>query len=710
MNKNEVQARLAGCLLGFLGSYGGIGCIVTGLRFESISLTVIAIFCFITALITAALAGRKLLWVAAAGFFLAGLWSWQYGSLELSLERFLNHISRLYDMGYGWGVIRWSAEPLTAGMAQPVLCALGILLALGICWSFLRCKGIWLTTLLICVPVIPCMVLIDTIPAAVYLFIQFLCLILLLMVRLVRKRNQAMPLFKLLVLPVAAALLVLFISIPQKNYTSFKPVDAFLSYIQELFTDSSKDSPKTPVQQEGSWVNLSAVGPQKHSQDVVMDVTADRSGYLYLKGCAYDTYRGTRWNCTEDAPAVPMPQTNTHSVTVTTRAIHNVLYLPYGTYSIGSSRQFLSEKDGQVANSEGWRSYTVQYRELPDLNHYWQDHSDEILNAYTQLPSSTRRWATEYLARELPELGNISTAALWTRAQAIVRHVSASAVYSLDTPKMPGGTKDFAQWFLEERDTGYCTHFATAATVLLRAAGIPCRYVTGYLVNARSGGTVQVSQDNAHAWVECYIDGIGWVPLEPTPGSGLSETAGGETVVPVETTAPGESSEATRTPDITEPSQITENTMPSGSATVPSSEISGIGGADDPVTDPPDIAATPLSTSVWLRWGMILLCVIGVVIGQWRLRVTLRHKKRSGGRRNAQALARWQEVVLHCRVRKQQPDSRLLELAQKARFSHHTATREELQEFDDWLNASTQTLRSASLWKRFLSTVLFALY
>jgi len=198
---------------------------------------------------------------------------------------------------------------------------------------------------------------------------------------------------------------------------------------------------------------------------------------------------------------------------------------------------------------------------------------------------------------------------------------------------------------------------------------------------------VEVQQGNAHAWVECYIDGVGWVPLEPTPGNGLSETVNTETTTPTE--APTE-------PQITE---TTQNTIPSTTETVPS--------AGEGTLQP---AIQPWVMPLWLKWGLGLLCAVGAVIGQWRLRVSLRQKKRNRGRGNAQTLARWQEVVLHCRVRKEEPDSRLYNLAQKARFSQHAVTREERKELDDWLNASMAEIRQMGLPRKFLATIVYALF
>lgn len=76
-------------------------------------------------------------------------------------------------------------------------------------------------------------------------------------------------------------------------------------------------------------------------------------------------------------------------------------------------------------------------------------------------------------------------------------------------------TGDVAQW-LVENGRGYCVHFATTATVLLRAAGIPARFVTGYVVGLQAGIRKTVTGEDAHAWVE-YWDGENWRILEATP-------------------------------------------------------------------------------------------------------------------------------------------------------------------------------------------------
>ena len=92
--------------------------------------------------------------------------------------------------------------------------------------------------------------------------------------------------------------------------------------------------------------------------------------------------------------------------------------------------------------------------------------------------------------------------------------------YSLDVAEPEPGQDPLLR-FLESR-TGYCTHFATLATLLYREAGIPARYAEGYFISEELAGSVEKETDvtlsvpdsAAHAWVEVYLDGVGWVPVE----------------------------------------------------------------------------------------------------------------------------------------------------------------------------------------------------
>lgn len=72
--------------------------------------------------------------------------------------------------------------------------------------------------------------------------------------------------------------------------------------------------------------------------------------------------------------------------------------------------------------------------------------------------------------------------------------------------------------FLFERKQGHCEFFASSFALLLRAAGVPCRLVGGYLGGDYNemGGYYLVTEDKAHVWVEAYIAGSGWVRIDPS--------------------------------------------------------------------------------------------------------------------------------------------------------------------------------------------------
>lgn len=110
-----------------------------------------------------------------------------------------------------------------------------------------------------------------------------------------------------------------------------------------------------------------------------------------------------------------------------------------------------------------------------------------------------------------------------------------SFTYSLDAPD--GNGRDNLQVvarFLKNRK-GYCVHYASALAVLGRALGVPTRIVLGYspdsAVVTGSGSqktTYATAQNQLHSWVEAYIDGVGWVPFDVTPGysdSGARKTS-----------------------------------------------------------------------------------------------------------------------------------------------------------------------------------------
>ena len=130
------------------------------------------------------------------------------------------------------------------------------------------------------------------------------------------------------------------------------------------------------------------------------------------------------------------------------------------------------------------------------------------------------------LALALPENRNPRTLALAKRlraenpddrqyAQRLLRLFTSDFGYSLDPPPLGGNAVDE---FLFDTLSGYCEHYASAFATLLRAGGVPARVVLGYQGGYWNavGGHLVVRRSDAHAWVEYWLHGEGWLRADPT--------------------------------------------------------------------------------------------------------------------------------------------------------------------------------------------------
>lgn len=87
--------------------------------------------------------------------------------------------------------------------------------------------------------------------------------------------------------------------------------------------------------------------------------------------------------------------------------------------------------------------------------------------------------------------------------------------YSLTPPRLGGDSVDD---FLFDSRTGFCGHYASAFVALMRAGGVPARVVTGYLGGEWNpiGNYFIVRQSDAHSWAEVWLEGRGWIRVDPT--------------------------------------------------------------------------------------------------------------------------------------------------------------------------------------------------
>ncbi|MFB9325730.1 DUF4129 domain-containing transglutaminase family protein [Paenibacillus aurantiacus] len=193
-------------------------------------------------------------------------------------------------------------------------------------------------------------------------------------------------------------------------------------------------------------------------------------------------------------------------------------------------------------------SYTVQSlvpKEDPQLLREMQglvDDPEEIRRVYTALPATLPKRVKELADYAASGGGGVR----YDTVKAIEAFLKSSYAYTRKDTAVPPDGADFVDDFLFNQKQGYCVHFATAMAVLLRAEGIPARYVKGFApgqpasaetqsaaeaagLGAASGRLYTVRASDAHAWVEVYFGGVGWVAFDPTPGitaAGLAAAAG----------------------------------------------------------------------------------------------------------------------------------------------------------------------------------------
>jgi len=161
-----------------------------------------------------------------------------------------------------------------------------------------------------------------------------------------------------------------------------------------------------------------------------------------------------------------------------------------------------------------------------------KDYREYVLETYTDKSEieSIANIATEIkdnaVAKELEE-GKDGSLTRHEAALAVVDYFRSGEFTYTETPNkdLAKGNKPVIQSFLTEVKQGYCSHFASAAVFLLREMDIPARYVEGYVASdLESEGintgrySTEITGTDAHAWIEVYMDGIGWMQYEVSPG------------------------------------------------------------------------------------------------------------------------------------------------------------------------------------------------
>lgn len=369
--------------------------------------------------------------------------------------------------------------------------------------------------------------------------------------------------------------------------------------------------------------------PREYANVPVFDIRMDKkpSSHIYLKGFYGDTYQNGAWTRDNDTFArfcVDNGLNQTQMVTAISslatdkfkesymaaekeenvrRIVTAVTYRRLSTTTaylpehieinramaiLQSDGNYIKDKEREELNFTLWHykeSYEEMVQEFAGTERLdWEASYEKfVLEEYTKVPSGMKSVRTV-----AADLNRYAKGDRLYAAALVSAWLEENTSYSLTPPDLPFG-EDPIEYFLGESRIGYCMHYASAGVMILREMGVPARYASGYVIDrsdmfnilGRYEGTVLDS--NAHAWVEIYLDGIGWLPYEMTKGytvagAGLAGRDGAslEELKEDKTEASAPDARETESADRTEESQgAGEESQPVESEVTGESETSG---------------------------------------------------------------------------------------------------------------------------------------
>lgn len=507
--------------------------------------------------------------------------------------------------------------------------------------------------------------------------------------------------------------LVLNVALPEEEYVPRdtesmgsrwqEKLETWYEELKRLFDDGVKDTE-----------NLQTQGERLPEGELALEVKSSRTGTLYLRGYSLGQYTGSRWEAGPEyaGETEGLAQLGEHfpyaaeTVEICSTG-QGLLYTPYGFTYDGQG-----ELTEHYVRSRGLESYTLTYSgqwlnalDKPTETAAEKAYGEWVQETYTQLNPETKVKLRTLAAQAGIQPGGSA----YATAVKVASYVRGLGEYTLTPGKTPSD-EDFVLYFLEQSRKGYCVHFASAAAAMLQALDIPARYVTGYALRVQAEEWTQVTDKNAHAWVEVYCEGAGWVMVEATAALENSSSESPETT-PTPTPEPESTPEPEETPEPTMESATEPTEEPTAEPTetgeaptqAPLLEPEG----DTPGTDTPGEEGDGTGNKVpvnlsWLLWLLVPL-LLG---GGWYLyqkESRRRYVAHMGQPDNNKAV-----LYMYGRIRGLHRFGVSMpkegeRLGQKACFSQHTLTQQEREEMETILHASTDTLeQSLPGWKLFL--------
>lgn len=285
-------------------------------------------------------------------------------------------------------------------------------------------------------------------------------------------------------------------------------------------------------------------GPVRLDHRVALHVTPDKplKETLYLRGATFSTYTGTTWLEPENQYAevdpngtIPTKYGTTVPFNYLSVKVNPALNMGHTLFAPLEPMRVEGLKSAYKADPDSnlWSSRSIPkgtpYQVVSRMPTYSADQiralsassfggDEQYLSVPSSLPDRVGDLARSITERFTNPYDKAVAIESWLR----------SLPYELNVQAPPSG-RDFVDHFLFDLREGYCVYSASAMTVMLREVGIPSRLVEGFAIPASAqysegpnGERTYVGlNSHAHAWVEVYFPGYGWVTFDPTPRGDL---------------------------------------------------------------------------------------------------------------------------------------------------------------------------------------------
>ena len=281
--------------------------------------------------------------------------------------------------------------------------------------------------------------------------------------------------------------------------------------------------------------------PGEEFQNAVLySVYSNVDDRIYLKIGSYGNYSGQYWN---DAPVyfklindkycasylVGLTSENKSLInTIEIKSNYQPYALPY--YMVPKEGNAEIQTNDVTYSGGITNSYTVGYikigTEYPAVNKKYTQYESEyrsfVYENYLALDDASRKFMEDIIKKEGFSAGDQNI------INAVATYIQNAATYNLEYDRALEQENNIAIAFLSKYKEGVCRHYASAATLLYRALGIPARYTVGVTGELKAGEWTNILAKNAHAWVEVYVDGTGWICVEVTGGTAGGSIHGGD--------------------------------------------------------------------------------------------------------------------------------------------------------------------------------------